>query len=85
MKKDDFTVVVFPGAMASPKKFYLPRKFAKISFALIGIVLVVFFGSSFFFVQQYLNMLAILPSQPLFSRKVTKLEPLNICFLQLRV
>ena len=30
MQKEDYTVVVFSGAMASPKKFRMPKKFAKV-------------------------------------------------------
>jgi len=56
VKKDDFTVVVFPGTMASPKKFCLPKKLAKMGFMLAGLALVGFFGASFFFVQQYLKL-----------------------------
>ena len=56
MQKDDFTVVVFPGRMASPKKFRLPKKFARLSFMLVGIALIVFFSASFYFVQQYMKL-----------------------------
>ena len=52
MQKEDYTVVVFSGAMASPKKFRLPKKFAKVGF----IVLVTFLGTSFYFAQQYMKL-----------------------------
>ena len=52
MQKEDYTVVVFSGAMASPKKFRLPKKFAKIGL----IVLVTFLGTSLYFAQQYITL-----------------------------
>ena len=52
MQKEDYTVVVFSGAMASPKKFRLPKKFAKVGL----IVLVTFLGISFYFLQQYIKL-----------------------------
>ena len=52
MQKDDYTVVVFSGEMASPKKFSLPKKFAKVGL----IVLVTFLGISFYFLQQYIKL-----------------------------
>ena len=56
MQKDEFTVVIFPGSMVSPKKFCLPKKFAKLAFTIVGIFLLAFFGSSVYFVQQYLEL-----------------------------
>ena len=52
MQKEDYTVVVFSGAMASPKKFRLPKKFAKIGL----IVLITFLGTSLYFAQQYMTL-----------------------------
>lgn len=56
MQKDDFTVVVFPGAMGSPKKFCFPRRFAKCGFIVTGVLLVAFLGSAVYFSQQYLKL-----------------------------
>ena len=56
MQKDDFTIVVFPGALGSPKKICLPKRFAKLGFVVIGVLLVAFLGSSVYFVQQYLQL-----------------------------
>ena len=53
MQKDDFTVVIFPGATGSPRKLCLPKKFAKVGLMVIGVVLVAFLGTSFYFVQHY--------------------------------
>ena len=56
MQKDEFTVVIFPGAMGSPKKFYLPKKFAKLAFAITGVLILAFLGSSVYFAKQYLKL-----------------------------
>ena len=56
MQKDDFTIVVFPGALGSPKKICLPKKIAKLGFIATGVLLVAFLGSSVYFVQQYLQL-----------------------------
>ena len=56
MQKDHFTIVVFPGALGSPKKISLPKKLAKIIFITTGILFVTFLGSSVYFVQQYLKL-----------------------------
>jgi hypothetical protein len=53
--KDDFTIVVFPGALGSPKKICLPKKLAKLGFIVTGVLFVAFLGSSIYFVQQYLH------------------------------
>ena len=56
MQKDEFTVVIFPGAIGSPKKFYLPKKFAKLAFTIIGVLILAFLGSSVYFAKQYLKL-----------------------------
>ena len=56
MQKDDFTIVVFPGALSSPKKICLPKKLAKIGFIFTGVLFVSFLGSSVYFVQQYIQL-----------------------------
>ena len=56
MQKDHFTIVVFPGALGSPKKISLPKKLAKFIFITTGILFVTFLGSSVYFVQQYLKL-----------------------------
>jgi murein DD-endopeptidase MepM/ murein hydrolase activator NlpD len=55
VQKDEFTIVVFPGTLSSPKKICLPKQFAKIGFIFIGVLFVAFLGSSVYFVQQYLQ------------------------------
>ena len=56
MQKDEFTVVIFPGAMGTPKKFYLPKKFANLDFAITGVLILEFLGSSVYFAKQYLKL-----------------------------
>ena len=56
MQKDEFTVVIFPGAIGSPKKFYLPKKFAKLAFTITGVLILAFLGSSVYFAKQYLKL-----------------------------
>ena len=56
MQKDEFTVVIFQGVMGTPKKFYLPKKFAKIAFAVTGVLILAFLGSSVYFAKQYLKL-----------------------------
>ena len=56
MQKDEFTVVIFPGAKGSPKKFHLSKKFAKVAFAITGVLILAFLGSSVYFVKQYLKL-----------------------------
>jgi murein DD-endopeptidase MepM/ murein hydrolase activator NlpD len=54
--KDEFTVVIFPGSLSTPKKLRLPKRFVKFGLLVSFVVLIGFLGSSFYFVQQYLNL-----------------------------
>ena len=56
MQKDEFTVVIFPGAKGSPKKFYLPKKLAKLAFTITGVLILAFLGFSVYFTKQYLKL-----------------------------
>jgi len=56
VQKDEFTVVIFPGAKGSPKKFHLSKKFAKFAFAITGVLILAFLGSSVYFTKQYLKL-----------------------------
>ena len=56
MQKDEFTVVIFPGAKGSPKKFHLSKSFAKLAFAITGVLILAFLGSSVYFVKRYLKL-----------------------------
>jgi murein DD-endopeptidase MepM/ murein hydrolase activator NlpD len=56
VQKDQFSIVVFPGASSPPKKICIPKKFAKLGFIVTGVLFVAFMGSSVYFVQQYLQL-----------------------------
>jgi murein DD-endopeptidase MepM/ murein hydrolase activator NlpD len=56
VQKDEFTIVVFPGALSSPKKFCFPKKFAKTGFIVTAVLFFAFLGSSVYFVQQYIQL-----------------------------
>ena len=56
MQKDEFTVVIFHGAIGSPKKFCLQKKFAKLAFGITGVLILAFLGSSVYFTKQYLKL-----------------------------
>jgi murein DD-endopeptidase MepM/ murein hydrolase activator NlpD len=56
LQKDEFTIVVFPGTLSSPKKFCLPKKFAKLGFIFTAVLFVAFCGFSVYFVQQHLQL-----------------------------
>ena len=56
MGKDEFTIVIFPGSLSTPKKLRLPKRLVKFSILVSFVVLIGFLGSSFYFIQQYLKL-----------------------------
>jgi murein DD-endopeptidase MepM/ murein hydrolase activator NlpD len=54
--KDEFTIVIFPGSLSTPKKIRLPKRFVKISVLVSFVVLIGVLGSSFYFTQQFLRL-----------------------------
>ena len=56
MGKDEFTIVIFPGSLSTPKKIRLPKRFVKISVLVSFVVLIGVLGSSFYFTQQFLRL-----------------------------
>ncbi len=56
MGKDDFTIVIFSGALGAPRKLRLPKRLVKLSVLVSFVVLVGVLGSSFYFTQQYLRL-----------------------------
>ena len=56
MGKDEVTIVIFPGSLSTPKKLRLPKRLVKFSILVSFVVLIGFLGSSFYFIQQYLNL-----------------------------
>ncbi|MEO2043146.1 MAG: hypothetical protein ABGX43_00970, partial [Nitrospinaceae bacterium] len=56
MGKDEFTIVIFPGSLSTPKRFRLPQRFVKLGVLMSLVVLIGFLGSSSYFIQQYLHL-----------------------------
>ena len=56
MGKDEFTIVIFPGSLSTPKKLRLPKRFVKLGVLVSLVVLIGVLGSSFYFVQQYFKL-----------------------------
>ena len=56
MGKDEFTIVIFPGSLSTPRKLRLPNRLVKISILVSFVVLIGVLGSSFYFIQQYLKL-----------------------------
>ena len=56
MGKDEFTIVIFPGSLSTPRKLCLSKRLVKISILVSFVVLIGVLGSSFYFIQQYLKL-----------------------------
>ena len=56
MGKDEFTIVIFPGSLSTPRKLRLPKPLVKISILVSFVVLIGVLGSSFYFIQQSLKL-----------------------------
>ena len=56
MGKDEFTIVIFPGPLSTPRKLRLSKRLVKISILVSFVVLIGVLGSSFYFIQQYLKL-----------------------------
>ncbi|GJL79756.1 MAG: peptidase M24 [Nitrospinaceae bacterium] len=56
MKKDDITLMVFPGSSGSPKKFSLPSKLVRTGLIVLIVLLVGFTGSSIYFTKKYIQL-----------------------------
>ncbi len=55
MQKDDYTIIVFPGSTASPKRIQLSKKSAKVAFISLLVVSLFFGGAGIYFINQYLK------------------------------
>ncbi len=55
MQKDDYTIIVFPGSTASPKRIQLSKKSAKVVLISLLVVSLFFGGTGIYFINQYLN------------------------------
>jgi murein DD-endopeptidase MepM/ murein hydrolase activator NlpD len=54
--KDEVTIVLFPGTSGAPKKMCLPKRVVKFSVLVSFVTLIVFLGSIFYFIEQYLSL-----------------------------
>ncbi|MEE8269287.1 MAG: M23 family metallopeptidase [Nitrospinaceae bacterium] len=55
MQKDDYTIIVFPGSTASPKRIQLSKKSAKVALISLLVVSLFFGGAGIYFINQYLK------------------------------
>jgi len=55
VQKDDYTIIVFPGSTASPKRIQLSKKSAKVALISLLVVSLFFGGAGIFFINQYLK------------------------------
>ncbi len=55
MQKDDYTIIVFPGSTASPKRIQLSKKSAKVALISLLVVSLFFGGTGIYFINQYLK------------------------------
>ncbi len=55
MQKEVYTIVVFPGSTASPKRIQLSKKFVKVGLISFLVLAVLMSGGAFYFTSQYLK------------------------------
>ncbi len=55
MQKDDYTIIVFPGSTASPKRIQLSKKSAKVALISLLVVSLFFGGAGIYFINKYLK------------------------------
>jgi murein DD-endopeptidase MepM/ murein hydrolase activator NlpD len=55
VQKDAYTIIVFPGSTASPKRIQLSKKSAKVALISLLVVFLFFGGASIYFINQYFN------------------------------
>lgn len=56
MKKNDLTLMLFPGDTGAPKKIRLPKKLVKTALAVSVVILASVVGSSIYFVKKYVQL-----------------------------
>jgi murein DD-endopeptidase MepM/ murein hydrolase activator NlpD len=56
VKKNDLTLMLFPGDAGAPKKIRLPKKLVKTVLAVSVVILVSVVGSSIYFVKKYIQL-----------------------------
>lgn len=55
MQKDAYTIVVFPGSTATPKRIQLSKKSAQVALISLLVLSLCFGGASIYFINQYFN------------------------------
>ena len=55
MQKDAYTIVVFPGSTASPKRIQLSKKSAKVALISLLVFALCFGGTGIYFISQYFD------------------------------
>ena len=55
MQKDAYTIVVFPGSTATPKRIQLSKKSAKVALISLLVLSLCFGGAGIYFINQYFN------------------------------
>jgi murein DD-endopeptidase MepM/ murein hydrolase activator NlpD len=58
VKKNDITLMLFPGDTGAPKKIRLPKKLVKTALAISAVLFVSVVGSSVYFVKKYIQLTA---------------------------
>ncbi|NIQ02106.1 MAG: peptidase M23, partial [Nitrospinaceae bacterium] len=57
MRKDEYTIMVFPGAASAPKKIRVPKRGIRIGLAIFLVLAVGLAGSSLYYTQRYFELL----------------------------
>lgn len=57
MKKEYYTIIVFPGDSAKPRKFQIPSLLVRVAFCALIIFSIGFAGSSYYFSSNYVRLL----------------------------
>ncbi|MFQ5449594.1 MAG: M23 family metallopeptidase [Nitrospinaceae bacterium] len=57
MRKDDYTIVIFPGSAGAPKNLNVPKRWVHIGLSLFLVLVIGLTGSSIYFTKNYLRLL----------------------------
>lgn len=58
MRKDDYTLMLFPGETGSPKKVRIPKRFIRTGLILLVVLLTGITGSSIYFIKNYTRLIS---------------------------
>ncbi|MEE9259236.1 MAG: peptidoglycan DD-metalloendopeptidase family protein [Nitrospinaceae bacterium] len=56
MNKDQYTIVIFPGAIEKPRKIQVPKRFARLAMSAVLALVVGITGYSFYFSNKYVQL-----------------------------